>query len=91
MNAARQQLQRLKDALPGQYVTIQAQHAIHEDGTEATEFEAYAAKHGRMLGLSIKDAVDRLIAKANGTIEPQDAAEAIDQIGAEQPASEVTL
>ena len=82
MNETRKQLERLKVAFPGKYVTIKAEIHFHSEGTQTHDFEAYTEDHGRAQGHSVKDAVDRLIAKANGTIEPQDAAEAIDQIEA---------
>jgi len=91
MNETRRQLERLKVAFPGKYVTIKAEIHFHSDGSEKYDFEAYTEDHGRAQGESVKDAVDRLIAKANGTIEPQDASDAIDQISAANQMKEAAL
>ncbi len=69
----KEQLARLSAQFPNEYVTIQCEMGLHTSGDFSATFTAYSASMGNQEGASIKDAVDKLIAKANGTVNSADA------------------
>jgi len=82
---AQQQFDRLQAAFPGKYVSIKAEINGGGGVTRYNQFHAYVEHVTLEQGRSLTGVVDKAIAYATAAAaEPQDAAEAIDQIGGAQ-------